>query len=196
MSNSEKQIYRIEAKRHRERIDIRDEDVDAAVDKFFKTIKPSKDQIVACYWPIKREFDTSELLHRLLDQGIQCCLPVIQKDTKELLFVTWNDSVEMEKGDYDVVQPKIDENTKCVVPDIVVVPMLAFDRQGHRLGYGGGYYDATLKALKSKKKTISVGWAYAQQAVLFNLPAEDHDQVLDFVITPKDVHSFTKDDGI
>ena len=65
------------------------------------------------------------------------------------------------------------------------MPLLAFDRRGHRLGYGEGYYDATLADLRARKKVIAVGLAYAQQAILFNLPAEDHDQPLDWIITPQ-----------
>lgn len=190
MSNAEKQIYRIEAKRHRERMDVRSEDPEHAIDAFFKTIAPEKDQIIAAYWPKGREFDTSALIHRFWEDGYQCVLPIVQKDSKELLFANCDESTKMEKGAFDIVQPKIDEDTEFLKPDIVVVPLLAFDRRGHRLGYGGGYYDATLSALRSEKEIITIGWGYSQQAVLFNLPAESHDQPLDYVITPKGVHSF------
>ena len=117
-------------------------------------------------------------------------MPIVQKDSKELLFANCDESTKMEKGAFDIVQPKIDEDTEFLKPDIVVVPLLAFDRRGHRLGYGGGYYDATLSALRLEKEIITIGWGYSQQAVLFNLPAESHDQPLDYVITPKGVHSF------
>ncbi|MFP4314334.1 MAG: 5-formyltetrahydrofolate cyclo-ligase [Alphaproteobacteria bacterium] len=188
--SEQKKIYRTEALRHRERMDIREEDTQKAVESFFAAINPAPDQIVACYWPIQRELDTSELLHRLLEEGITCCLPVVQKGTKELSFIRWIDGIELEKGEFGTIHPKIQDDAQYCEPDILVVPLLAFDRKGHRLGYGGGYYDTTLNKLRAKKDVISVGWAYAQQAVLFNLPAEAHDEGLDFVITPKQVHSF------
>lgn len=196
-ANSEqKHIYRIEAKRHRERIDIREENIDHAIENFFKAVKPKETDIVACYWPMRAEFDTAELLYTLKDKGIACCLPVIQKDMKELSFALWEEGVEMEEGEFGTVHPKVESEAHYVEPDIIIVPLLAFDRKGHRLGYGGGYYDATLKSLRIKKNVVSVGWAYAQQAVLFNLPAEDHDEVLDYVITPKDVHTFKSEDEV
>ena len=70
------------------------------------------------------------------------------------------------------------------------MPMLAFDRPGNRLGHGGGYYDTTLRALREKKKITAVGVAYAQQAVLFSLPVEDHDEKLDWIITEQNTHRF------
>lgn len=190
MSSSQKHIYRIEAKRHRERMDVRAEDPQVALEHFLEKINPDKNQIIAAYWTKGREFDTSELLEHLVQNGFTYALPVMQKNSKELLFVQYDESVEMEKGVFDIVQPKVNGDAKFVSPDIVIVPLLAFDRRGHRLGYGGGYYDATLAALRKEKQIISVGWAYSQQAVLFNLPAEDHDQPLDYVITPKGVHSY------
>lgn len=191
MTDNPKDIYRIEAKRHLERMDIRDEDPDIAAINFFKSINPSKDHIVAAYWPKNREFDTGPLLHRLLEEGISVCLPVMQKDTRVLSFVNWVDGDALVKGPHDILQPQITDETEFALPDIVVVPMLAFDRKGHRLGYGGGYYDATLNALRAQKDIVAVGVAYSSQAVLFNLPSEEHDEQLDWVITPKDVHSYT-----
>lgn len=194
--SEQKKIYRTEAKRHRERIDQRSENIDHAIDNFFKALNPDKGTIVACYWPMRHEFDTAELLYRLKEADMICALPVIQKDKKELVFAKWEEAVEMEEGEFGTVHPKVESEAHYIEPDIIIVPLLAFDRKGHRLGYGGGYYDATLKSLRLKKNVVSVGWAYAQQAVLFNLPAEDHDEVLDYVITPKGVHAFKPTDEV
>jgi len=189
MSESKKTL-RTEALRHRVMMDPRSEDPDEACDIFFDSIKPDKDRVVATYWPKDKEFDPYAILERLQKNGNVCGLPVVQKDTKELKFVRWSEDQPLEKGLYDVQQPVISENTEFIEPDIVIVPLLAFDRQGNRLGYGGGYYDATLKALRAKKDIVAVGVAYAQQACLFSLPVEEHDERLDWLITPKEAFCF------
>ncbi len=182
---------RREAKRHRDRIDLVDGDGDAAADLFMETMALRADQIVALYWPKGREFDTLPLMERLLTAGVTCALPVVVKDEWLLRFVAWNDGDALVDGPYGLKQPPVDENTAFVEPDIFVVPLLAFDRRGNRLGYGGGYYDETLRHYRAMKDVTAVGYGYAEQAVLFNLPAEDHDQKLDVMITPRGVQRFT-----
>lgn len=182
-----KEVIRAEAKRHRAFIDPASENIDSAVDLFFEKIQPQKDQVIAGYWPKGREFDAAIILERAVDEGLSCALPVIQKDSRELKFAPWDKTSELEKGPFDVLQPTSQE---FVLPDIVIVPLLVFDRRGGRLGYGGGYYDATLKALRAQKDILAVGVAYAVQACLFNLPSEEHDEKLDWVITPQDAHEF------
>ncbi|MCB1531311.1 MAG: 5-formyltetrahydrofolate cyclo-ligase [Alphaproteobacteria bacterium] len=181
---------RIEAKRHRAFIDPAAENVDSATALFYEKISPSKDQVIAGYWPIEREFDAALILDHLDQEGFSCCLPIVQKDTREMKFAPWTKTSDMEKGAFDVLQPIVKDEGSWVEPDIVLVPLLAFDRRGYRLGYGGGYYDATLKALRARKTIIAVGVAYAQQACLFNLPTDEHDEKLDWVITPQEAHSF------
>ena len=90
-----------------------------------------------------------------------------------------------------MLEPVVHEGTQWLEPDVVIVPLLAFDRRGYRLGQGGGYYDATLADLRAKKNIIAVGLAYAQQACLFNLPVEEHDQKLDWVVTPQGAQEFS-----
>ncbi len=186
MSDS-KQVLRAEAKRHRARMDPASEDMDAAVSLFLDNIKPAADQVVAAYWPKGREFDTGPILEQLLGREITCALPIVQKDSRILKFACWDESIELKKGTFGIMEP---DSESWIEPDIVIVPMLAFDRRGGRLGYGGGYYDATLKALREKKDIIAVGVAYAQQACLFSLPLEPHDERLDWIITPQDAFEF------
>jgi len=92
-----------------------------------------------------------------------------------------------------VLHPAL-EAAEYITPEILIVPLLAFDRKGNRLGYGGGYYDATLEHLRKDGNVIAAGFAYSQQAVLFNLPSEAHDQKLDWVITPQKIYDFTNRD--
>ena len=185
-----KEHLRQEARRHRALINPASEDFKAATDHFFHAIKPDTDQVVAGYYPKGREFDPYPIFEKLFERGITCALPVVQKDSRELKFAQWGTNTEMTLGAFGVYHPVVNADTTWLTPDIVVVPLLAFDRRGYRLGHGGGYYDATLKALRDKKDILAVGVAYAQQACLFNLPVEDHDQKLDWVITPQGTHYF------
>lgn len=185
-----KDSIRHEALLHRDRIDPREESAEDACENFLHSIKPEPGQIVALYWPKGREFDTIPLLHELLTRGLTCALPVIEKGSRVLKFASWKEGDQLIKGPFGIMQPVADEKTVWVDPDIFVIPYLAFDRHGHRLGYGGGYYDATLKYYREKKKILSVGYGYGQQAVLFNLPAESHDEKLDWIITPQKAMRF------
>lgn len=189
MSDS-KETFRQEAVRHRARIDPGSEDPEAAAGYFFQSIKPVKDQMVAAYWPKGREFDPRPILEKLLEVGCVCALPVVKSESLELGFARWDEDIVLVKGAFGVLHPELEGTEQWIEPDIVIVPLLAFDRRGYRLGHGGGYYDATLRALRKKKSILAVGVAYAQQACLFNLPVEDHDERLDWVITPQGTHYF------
>ncbi|MCD8497874.1 MAG: 5-formyltetrahydrofolate cyclo-ligase [Alphaproteobacteria bacterium] len=187
MTDFQKDILRTEARRHRARIDPAHENTEEAARLFWDSLKPQKDQIVAAYWPKGREFDPRPAMEKLLAAGIGCALPVMREGSKVMDFVLWRDEEALAPGPYGIMQPVA---RNIVEPDIVIVPLLAFDRRGIRLGQGGGYYDATLEALRKKKTVIAVGMAYATQAVLFNLPREEHDQRLDWVITPQSAHFY------
>lgn len=186
----EKETLRAEALRHRAMLDPRDENPEGAADIFFEALSPRPELVVATYWPKDKEFDPYPILERLLKQGNTCCLPLVQKESRELKFAPWAEGDPLEKGPYGVMQPKVTDDTVFAEPGLLIVPLLAFDRRGYRLGYGGGYYDATLRALRQRKTIIAVGVAYARQACLFNLPADEHDEKLDFVITPDAAHDF------
>jgi 5-formyltetrahydrofolate cyclo-ligase len=190
MTVQKKESLRHEAIRHRDRIDPGSENFDSATALFFEHINPVKGQAIGLYWAKGREFNTDAIMERLLKDKFECALPVMRDGTKELGFALWKDGDALAEGPFDIKQPVIDVKTKWIDPDIVVVPLLAFDRRGYRLGYGSGYYDVTLRALRNKKKIIAVGLGYGQQAVLFNLPSESHDEKLDWVITPQKAHCF------
>lgn len=185
-----KQALRIEALRFRDSLDPFAEDTELVIEEFFECLQPRAEQVVALYWPKGREFDTGPLMDELLKKEIVCALPVIQKDSKELKFARWDESIKLIEGPFGLMQPAIDDQTQWLEPDIVIVPLLAFDRHGHRLGYGGGYYDTTLAALRARKVIQAVGIGYSAQAVLFNLPSEEHDQKMDWIITPNKVQKY------
>jgi 5-formyltetrahydrofolate cyclo-ligase len=190
--NLSKDSIRHEALLHRDRIDPRSEDPDEAAANFMQSIRPEKDKIIGLYWPKAREFDCLPLLHDLLRGGWECALPVIEKGSRILKFAAWREDDPLEQGPFGIMQPAVNEKTRWLDPDIVVIPYLAFDRHGHRIGYGGGYYDATLRHCRSIKQILAVGYGYAQQTVLFNLPADMHDEKLDWVVTAHMARKFVE----
>ena len=90
----------------------------------------------------------------------------------------------MVPGKMEIPEPPAE--AEIVVPDLLFVPLAAFDRRGHRIGYGAGFYDRTLAALRTEREVATIGLAYAAQEVLF-VPNDDHDEPLDMVVTEKDV---------
>lgn len=138
---------------------------------------------VSVFWSIGDEVPTQPLVAALHAAGFEVGLPVTGKRGTPLVFRRWTPQTFMVKGRMDIPEPPAGSET--VEPDLLFVPLAAFDRRGHRLGYGAGFYDMTLAALRGKKEVTAVGVAYAAQEVLF-IPEEPHDQPLDFVVTEKD----------
>lgn len=187
--DSPKHILREQARKHRAWIVPSASDLEAAAAHFFENISLQETPaVIAAYWPKGREFDPLEILERAHDLGYTCALPEVIEGSKILKFRKWTPGCAMREGAFGIPVPNIDEES--VIPDIVIVPLLAFDRRGYRLGQGGSYYDATLESLRAQKNIQAVGLGYASQAVLFNLPVEAHDQKLDWVITPQEAQRF------
>jgi 5-formyltetrahydrofolate cyclo-ligase len=172
---------------HRDKIRPGDEDLEVACRLFLEAAPVEKGRIYGAYWPIGNEFDVRYMIDDILKAGGHIALPVASKSSREMSFAPWDGKAGLVKGAWGVSVPPTDER---VEPDVLLVPFLAFDRKGYRLGRGGGHYDATIAALRAKKEILVIGVGYAAQAVLFNLPVEPHDQRLDIVITPKGVHDF------
>lgn len=104
-----------------------------------------------------------------------------------MIFRVWDGKTPLVSGGFGLMEPG---EGAAILPDIVLVPLLAFDRRGHRLGYGKGYYDTALADLRAQKDIRAIGVGYGEQAVLFNLPSEPHDQKLDMMITPHGITDF------
>lgn len=182
-----KDELREQALLHLERLRPEDEDAEATVALFRDNVPLKGDSVVAAYWPFKHEFDVRYILDDLLKRGITVALPVVSKTSREMRFTRWNGKGDLIKGNFGIFVPPEED---VVEPDVLIVPMLAFDRRGNRLGRGAGHYDTTLAALRQKRDILAVGVAYAAQVVLFPLPVEAHDQKLDMIITPASVHDF------
>jgi 5-formyltetrahydrofolate cyclo-ligase len=141
--------------------------------------------VVAGYVPIGDEIDPMPLLE-LLAQARVCALPSVE-DGRALVFRRWSPGMALAPGRYGILAPPLD--SPAVLPDIVLAPLLAFDRRGHRLGYGGGHYDATLAGLRAAGQVEAIGLAYAAQEI-DRVPAESWDQALDAVATERSFMRF------
>ena len=184
-----KQTLRQEARRKRAGQAPNAAAFNTARDLFFNYLDPKPPAIIAGYWPTGSEFDVTPILEEVLQRGLTCALPVIPENGRILQFAKWTKDTSLTEGQHGVFYP---QGTELLIPDIVIVPLLAFDHNGGRLGQGGGYYDATLADLRAKRDILAIGLAYAVQACLSDLPAEPHDQRLDMVITPAEVFDFRK----
>ncbi len=183
----DKSHLRKEARFQRDRLSPDRSSAQAAAKLFLAHISFSAEAVVAGYWPVGREFDDRPILKAVLATGGKVCLPVADKEDRAMRFALWDGEEALVKSNFGTLAPA---SHIWIEPDIVIVPFLAFDPNGYRLGQGGGHYDATLADLRSRRKILAVGVGYAEQGVLFNLPREPHDQRLDMVITPEGAQDF------
>ncbi|HWK46094.1 MAG TPA: 5-formyltetrahydrofolate cyclo-ligase [Stellaceae bacterium] len=140
--------------------------------------------IVSGYWPMRTELDCRPLLHGLAAAGRGLALPVVLSPAMPLGFRRWQPGVALVPGGFGTLVPPPEAET--VEPDVLLVPLLAFDRQGRRLGYGGGFYDRTLAALRRHRPVVALGVAYAMQEMP-DLPSDALDQPLDAVVTEQGI---------
>jgi 5-formyltetrahydrofolate cyclo-ligase len=140
--------------------------------------------IVAGYWPISTELDVRPLLARLEGAGVACALPAIEGERAVLVFRRWRPGEDLLAGVFETRQPP--PTAPEVVPDALLVPLLAVDRAGTRLGHGRGWYDRTLAALRREAGTPGRPWAigvgFASQ-VLERVPCDAGDEPVDWILT-------------
>lgn len=139
--------------------------------------------VVSAFWPLDGEIDTRPLMTRLHEKGCKMALPVMQGPGKPLLFRAWQPGDELRVAAFDTREPSDDEPLR--EPSVVLVPMLAFDRAGFRLGYGGGFYDRTLAQFRERRDILAIGIAFAGQEV-DAVPRGPFDQRLDWVVTEQE----------
>jgi len=140
--------------------------------------------IVSGFMPLASEINPLPLMQKLTGQGARLALPAIAGRGKPLIMRAWEFGAPLERGQWGIREPTPDAAE--VEPDILLVPLLAFDRAGHRIGYGAGYYDFTLAQLRARKPVIAVGLAFAAQEVPA-VPVTPRDARLDLVLTERDV---------
>src|SRR4051812_2209368 len=137
--------------------------------------------------PMKSEINPLPLLKRLAAEGAKLALPVVAGRGKPLIMRAWEFGSPLDTGVWGIRQPKADAPE--VDPDILIVPLACFDRVGHRVGYGAGYYDMTINRLRGLKPVTAIGIGFATQEIP-SVPATERDARLDFVLTEREVIDF------
>jgi 5-formyltetrahydrofolate cyclo-ligase len=176
---------RLEAAIRRERAHA-EVDQHRAVERLDDELKPFAGHPISFYMPMRSEIDPRPAMVRAVLRG-PVLLPVTQKG-RPLIFRRWQPGTPMLRDSYCVEYPADAQDT--AVPEVLVVPLLAFDKVGHRLGYGGGYYDRTLAKLRDEGPVTAIGFAFAAQEI-DRLPPEPFDQRLDGVVTEREVRWFS-----
>ncbi len=141
---------------------------------------------ISGFWPMGSEIDIRPLLEKLNGKGHPVGLPVVARKSAPLIFRRWQTGDNLISGGFGTSIP--DPNQPEIEPRVLFVPLLAFDRQGYRLGYGGGFYDRTLERLRRIGPRLAVGVAFAAQEVA-EVPRDRYDQKLDVIVTEREVIS-------
>ena len=140
--------------------------------------------VVSAFHPYQSEIDTRLLLGKLAGEGWTTCLPIVLGKGLPLEFRRWLPGEPLTRGVWGIERPQ--DTSPLVEPDVLILPLLAFDRQGFRLGYGGGFYDRTLEKLRILKNIVAIGVGYSGQEV-GAVPHGAHDQPLDYMMTEKEI---------
>ena len=136
--------------------------------------------VVAGYVAVNEEIDPAPLLKRLAGAGAELCLPRVE-ETGEMTWRLWSDGEPLERRRFGLLEPSAD--APLASPTLILTPLLAFDDMGNRLGYGQGHYDRAVAKLRAQGRVFLCALAYSAQRIEA-VPAEDHDQPLDWAVTP------------
>lgn len=139
--------------------------------------------VISGFMPLKSEINPLPLMQKLAGKGAKLALPRIVGRGKPLSMRAWEFGAPLERGQWGIREPALEAPE--VEPDLLLVPLLAFDRAGHRIGYGAGYYDMTIARLRSLKKVTALGIAFAAQEVP-EVPTTPRDERLDLVLTERE----------
>ncbi|MDE0941413.1 MAG: 5-formyltetrahydrofolate cyclo-ligase [Alphaproteobacteria bacterium] len=197
MSTDQKATARKEARAKRQAVPahVRKTAGAASAAYFLNAIPLTTNSIISAFWPLGDEFETQPLLHALAEAGHQLALPVVVGAHQPLCFRRWHPGDEMAVSSFGVSEPLA--GAEEVRPHIVVVPFLAYNASGFRLGYGGGYYDRTLKALRQSGShqqdlgVLAVGLGFTAQAMEI-LPYDSYDEPLDWLISENGAQQFVR----
>ena len=174
-SKLRKKIFKIRQK-------ITERNVQIDFNQIIKILKKEKidKKIIGGYYPVNFEVDDLTLLKRLEKSKYTICLPVI-KDNFQMDFYKWSFSDPLKINKYGIPEP---ETKSIAYPDILLIPLLAFDKNLNRLGYGGGYYDRLIEKFEKTKKIIKIGLAFSIQKI-DKVPINKYDKKLDYIVTNK-----------
>jgi 5-formyltetrahydrofolate cyclo-ligase len=133
--------------------------------------------MIGCYWPFRREFNCVPFMREILVSGGRVALPVVIARGKPLEFRSWSEDVAMEAGVWNIPHPA---SGPSVTPSVLLIPLVGFDDEGYRLGYGGGYYDVTVASFAERPWLVGVGFEFSRLASIYPQP---HDQPMDVIVT-------------
>ena len=153
-------------------------------DVFTVNLQLEEPAVIAAYLAFRGEIDPAPLMESLRAKGHKIALPVIVGKRMPLIFRLYENNDVLIPNDMDILQPA--ESAPLIEPDVLLIPLLAFDRARNRLGYGGGYYDRTIAGLRTHKQILTIGLAYASQEVAA-VPTGENDIRLDHIATEVNV---------
>lgn len=156
-----------------------------AAARLLEVLRPFEGKVIAGYMPIRSEVSPLPAMVAMTGHAT-ITVPVIQGDGLPLIFREWCPGCDMIDGPFGALVPAEGD---FLDPDVLIVPMVAFDRSGGRMGYGGGFYDRSLEELRAKKDVLAIGFAYGAQECE-TLPLEPTDQPLDMIVTEAEVLRF------
>ncbi|HEY2445123.1 MAG TPA: 5-formyltetrahydrofolate cyclo-ligase [Rhizomicrobium sp.] len=152
-------------------------------------LPPAAQLFVGCYWPFRREFNCLPYMRDVVRSGGRIALPVVIARGRPLEFRRWTEESKMEPGTLNIPHPA---SGPAVSPPVLVIPLLGFDEAGFRLGYGAGYYDATIASLPERPIAVAVGFESCRLPSIFPQP---HDRPMDVVITESRVREWSRPSG-
>ena len=147
--------------------------------KVINFILDQKINIIGGYFPINYEFNCLDILDQL-SKKVSISLPIMKKHN-QMDFYTWKNNDPLKINNFGIPEPV---NSTSVYPDILLVPLVGFDKNLNRIGYGGGYYDRYIMKIKSIKKILTIGLAFSFQEIK-KVPIDTYDQKLNFIYTEK-----------
>ena len=165
-------------------MDVNGEAAHKFTEVFLQNVQLEKGAIIASYSAVHDEMDMTILNETLCAKGHPIALPVITGKGKPLIFRIYEEGDRLLANPLGILEPT--SAAQGVEPDVLLIPLVAFDRRRNRLGYGGGYYDRTIKKLRARKTVLTLGIAYACQEIA-EIPVGPNDVPLDKIITETDV---------
>ena len=161
-----------------------DKDLQIDLGKFISFLKIDKLSVksIGGYYPSNYEIDDLDILDLLEKKNFKISLPIIKKNN-QMNFYSWSRNDPLKINKFGIPEPV---STKVFYPDILLVPLVAYDSSLNRLGYGGGYYDRYIEKIEKIKKVIKIGLAFSCQKIK-NMPLSKYDKKLDFIITEKEI---------
>jgi 5-formyltetrahydrofolate cyclo-ligase len=140
-------------------------------------LPPGNNDLIGCYWPFRREFNCVPFMREILGSRGRVALPVVIARGKPLEFRSWSEDAKMEAGVWNIPHPA---SGPSVTPSVLLIPLVGFDDEGYRLGYGGGYYDVTVASFAERPWLVGVGFEFSRLASIYPQP---HDEPMDVIVT-------------